>query len=68
MTLQVKNALIDFHHIHGGHDGKSMAEIAIQMLDRAGITANVSELTLNYQLTKKCIGVDIGHWTTLQAI
>jgi hypothetical protein len=68
MTLQLKHALIAFHRMCGGHDGKSMAELGMAMVDRAGITANVSELTLNYHLTKKNFRGDIGHWTMLQAI
>ena len=35
--LQLKSALLVFHHLHGGHDGKSMAAIVIHFLDWAGI-------------------------------
>jgi hypothetical protein len=42
-SLQLKQALIAFHRLRGSHDGKSMAQAAIQMLDRAGITANASD-------------------------
>ena len=39
--LQLKSALLAFHHLCGGHDGKSMAATILELLDQAGITANV---------------------------
>jgi hypothetical protein len=39
--LELKRALLAFHRLHGSHDGKSMAEAALHLLDRAGITAKV---------------------------
>jgi hypothetical protein len=41
-SLVLKAALIAFHCLRGSHDGKALAEATIQLLDRAGITANVS--------------------------
>jgi hypothetical protein len=43
--LQLKGALLAFHRLRGGHDGKSMAATVIELLDRAGVTANVSIFT-----------------------
>ena len=40
-TLKLKTALITFHRLHGKHDGASLADIVIELLDRAGITAKV---------------------------
>jgi hypothetical protein len=34
-------ALIGFHHLRGGHDGKSVANALIGLLDRAGVTVKV---------------------------
>ena len=38
---QLKCVLMAFHRICGSQDGKNMAEITIQLLDRANIAANV---------------------------
>jgi hypothetical protein len=40
-ALQPKMALIAFHCVRGGHDGKSLAKIVLELLDRAQITVNV---------------------------
>jgi hypothetical protein len=40
-ALQLKTALIGFHRLRGGHDGKSVAKAVIGLLDRAGITMQV---------------------------
>ena len=40
-SLQLKRALLAFHHLHGGHNGNSMAKAVLHLLDRAGITAQV---------------------------
>ena len=41
-TLKLKLALIAFHRLHCSHDGASLANVVIKLLDRAGITAKVS--------------------------
>ena len=41
-SLQSKIALIAFHRLQGGHNGKSLANTVLQLLDRAGITLKVS--------------------------
>jgi hypothetical protein len=43
-ALQLKTALIAFHRLHGRHDGKSLAETVLKLLDRAKITVKVSLL------------------------
>ena len=40
-SLQLDAALIAFHRLHGDHDGKSLADIVLQLLDRAGVTVKV---------------------------
>lgn len=40
-ALQPKVALIAFHCVRGSHDGKSLAKIVLELLDRAKITVNV---------------------------
>jgi hypothetical protein len=40
-ALQLQVALIAFHCLRIGHNGKSLANIAISLLDRAGITVKV---------------------------
>ena len=40
-SIKIKARLIAFHRIYGTHDGKKMAQLCIDLLDRAGITANV---------------------------
>jgi hypothetical protein len=40
-ALNPKVALIVFHHVLGTHDGKSLAKIVLQLLDRAEITLKV---------------------------
>jgi len=40
-ALELKAALIAFHWLRGHHDGESLADIVLQLLDRAGITGKV---------------------------
>ena len=40
-VLQLKMALIGFHHLHGGHDGKLVVKAVMGLLDRAGVTMQV---------------------------
>ena len=40
-TLQLKATLIAFHFLHGRHDGKTLAEAVLKLLDRAEITLRV---------------------------
>jgi hypothetical protein len=46
-SLLFKNALIAFHRLVGNHDGKSLADALLVILDRAGITAQVCILLFN---------------------
>jgi hypothetical protein len=41
-VLHLKTALIAFHRLYGGHDGKSIAQIVLCLLDRAKITVKVN--------------------------
>lgn len=40
-SLQLDAALIAFHRLHGDHDGESLADLVLQLLDRAGVTVKV---------------------------
>ena len=40
-ALQLEKALIAFHRLLGDHDGESLAEIVLKLLDRAAITVKV---------------------------
>jgi len=40
-TLRSRAALIAFHCLCGGHDGKTVGEIVVKFLDRAAITVKV---------------------------
>jgi hypothetical protein len=40
-ALELKAALIAFHRLCGNNNGKSLAEVVLQLLDRAGITGQV---------------------------
>jgi hypothetical protein len=42
--LILKTALFAFHNVTGKHDGKNLANISVRLMDRAGMTANVSPL------------------------
>lgn len=41
-SLRSRAALIAFHRLRGGHDGKTVGEIVVNLLDRAAITVKVS--------------------------
>jgi hypothetical protein len=43
-ALELKAALIAFHRLRGRHDGESLAQTVLQLLDRAGITVKVSTM------------------------
>jgi hypothetical protein len=60
-TLRSRAALIAFHRLRGGHDGKTVGEIVVNLLDRAAITVKVRtqhRLTDNISHT-----LQIGHFT-----
>jgi len=40
-SLQLEMALIAFHRLRGRHDGKTLAETVVKLLDRAQITVKV---------------------------
>jgi hypothetical protein len=40
-ALKLKTALIAFHRIRGKHDGISLANVVLELLDRAGVTSKV---------------------------
>lgn len=40
-SLQPKAALIAFHRLRGGHDGKSLSQVVIGLLDRVSLTVKV---------------------------
>lgn len=41
-SIRIKARLIAFHQISGRHTGENMAKLCLDLLDRAGCTANVS--------------------------
>ena len=41
-SIKIKARLIAFHKIFGHHTGEKLAQLCIDLLDRAGTTANVS--------------------------
>jgi len=41
-SIKIKARLIAFHPISGRHTGANMAQLCLDLLDRAGTTANVS--------------------------
>ena len=41
-ALQLKTALIAFHRLRGRHDGKTLAETVLRLLDKAQVTVKVS--------------------------
>ena len=41
-SIKIKARLIAFHRIFGRHTGAKLAQLCIDLLDRAGTTANVS--------------------------
>ena len=47
--LILRVALVAFHCLYGTHNGKSIAEAVIGLLDHTNITANVSTC-LNYYI------------------
>jgi len=40
-NLQLKQALLAFHHFHGGHNGYAMAKTVLHLLSCASIIAQV---------------------------
>jgi hypothetical protein len=60
-ALQLWAALITFHHLCVGHDSKSLANIAIGLLDRAGHCQ--SKNTPPIWLMMLLITFEIGHFT-----
>ena len=43
-SIKMKARLIAFHRIFGRHTGNKLGQLCIDLLDRAGTTANVSML------------------------
>jgi hypothetical protein len=43
-SMKIQAHLIVFHRIFGHHTGKKMAQLCIDLLDRAGTTSNVRSL------------------------
>ena len=61
-SLQLKASLIAFHCLCGGHDGMSLAETVLHLLDRAGVTVKVTFLLVGHQFTDLTI-FQAGHFT-----
>jgi hypothetical protein len=61
--------LITFHHLHGRHNGKTLAETILRLLDRAQITVKVK--LLHEAVIMMCIpdtSLKVGHFTLDNAI
>jgi hypothetical protein len=41
-SIKIKARLIAFHRVFGRHTGEKLAKLCLDLLDRAGTTANVS--------------------------
>lgn len=52
--LVLKTALFAFHNVTGKHDGQNLAKISARLMDRAGMTANVSLLS-HYSLDNQLL-------------
>jgi hypothetical protein len=48
-SLELKSALIAFHHVSGTHDGVNLARTMLKLLDRAGIASKVCHLILIFK-------------------
>ena len=59
----MKARLIAFHRIVGRHTGEKLAQLCINLLDRAGTTANVSFFFFFWDLVYSDILKQSGHWT-----
>ena len=58
----MKLALIAFHWIHGGHDGKALVRTVLALLDQADITTKVHFL-LNWDVLFLIYLFKMGHFT-----
>ncbi len=62
--LKLRMALIAFHCLTGRHDGKSLAEIILHLLYRAGITGKVHSVTvLSFTIISNCFFFEVSHFT-----
>lgn len=63
-ALQLKTALIAFHYLRGRHDGKTLAETVLKLLDRAQITVKVSLLhEAPIMMHAYDVSLKVGHFT-----
>jgi hypothetical protein len=64
-TFQLKTALIAFHRLRGRHDGKTLAETVMDILDRAEMTSKVRLFFMSAVTTMLVSDVSfkIGHFT-----
>src|SRR5713226_4581775 len=63
-ALQLKTALIAFHRLGGRHDGKTLAETVMKLLDRAQITVKVRllhEAAIPIHVSN--VSLKVGHFT-----
>src|SRR5216684_3165961 len=62
--LKLRTVLIAFHCLTGRHDRKSLAEIILHLLDRAGITGKVCSITvLSFTIIFNCFFFEVSHFT-----
>ena len=64
-VLQLKLALIAFHHLCQNHTGASMARAVMYLLDRAGVTRKVR---LYSSVLDACSLLKAGHFTLDNAL
>lgn len=49
-NIKLAARLIAFHRFWGHHDAKNMADVTFRLLDRAGITAKVGFILIQFQM------------------
>jgi hypothetical protein len=64
-AIQLKTALIAFHRLYGRHDGETLAQTVVELLDRAEITTKVRLLFMSAITTMHVsdFSLKIGHFT-----
>jgi hypothetical protein len=62
-ALQLETALIVFHRLHGRHNGKTLAETIVKLLNQAQITVKVSYYMTQQSQCTLLTFLKVGHFT-----
>jgi hypothetical protein len=62
-SIKIKARLIAFHKISGKHTGEKLGQLCMDLLDRAGTTANVSLFIIILFNSIDLMFIQSGHWT-----